>query len=94
MKKKGLEFLAKIFRIMTYQVNGNYCAESNNNEFPADQLEPNAKSALFLRKTSHTHYFRQVTTILLQSRLMGSGEYNFFFKLGKAMRHMPTFLRQ
>ena len=36
MKKKGLEFLARIFGIITCQVNGNYCAESKNNEFSAD----------------------------------------------------------
>ena len=33
MTKKGLEFLARIFGIVTSQVNGNYCAESKNKEF-------------------------------------------------------------
>ena len=36
MKKKGLEFLVRIFGTITYHVNGNYCAESKNNEFSAD----------------------------------------------------------
>ena len=36
MKKKGLEFLARIFGIITCQVNENYCAESKNNEFCTD----------------------------------------------------------
>ena len=68
MKKKGFEFLARIFGIITCQVNGNYCAESKNNEFSADYLELNAKSALF--RIGHTHYFRQAKTIIPQSTLM------------------------
>ena len=36
MKRKGLEFLERIIRIITCQVNGNYCAGNKTNEFPAD----------------------------------------------------------
>ena len=36
VKKRGLEFLEKIFKIITCQVNGNYCAGNKTNEFPTD----------------------------------------------------------
>ena len=52
-EKKGLEVLARIFGIITCQVNGNYRDGSRNNEFPTDKLEPNAQNALFQRKIDH-----------------------------------------
>ena len=40
---------------MIGQVNKNYCADSRNNEFLADQIEPNAKKCVAsVRNQSHT----------------------------------------
>ena len=36
MQKKGFEFLERIFRIITCQVNDSYCAGNKTNEFPTD----------------------------------------------------------
>ena len=54
-------------------MNGNYYAERRNNEFPADQIKPNAKNYVVL---AHTKYFRGATTITPQSALTRSKEYN------------------
>ena len=54
-------------------MNGNYYAERRNNEFPADQIKPNAKNYVVL---TYTKYFRGTTKITPQSTLTRSKEYN------------------
>ena len=72
-EEKGTQVFARIFGIITCQVNGNYYAVRRNNEFLADQINPNAKNYVVL---AHTKYFRGATTITPQSTLMRSKEYN------------------
>ena len=55
-EEKGTQVFARIFGIITCQVNGNYYAVRRNNEFLADQIKPNAKKYVVLAQRSNNNH--------------------------------------